>query len=287
MSDEREGQPPVIRGRGRMLAPRVRVLCYHSNNVSGTDYRNNDHIALAEDLRTLIALGVNIVPLQSVVAALNAGENIAGPAVALSCDDGSWFDWYDLEHPTFGLQASFRSIIESACEVRPALQISSFVIASPKDRRRLDQTCLAGMGWWGDDWWSAADSSGVMLIENHSWDHNHETLAPLEQFGDISRGGFSQICFRAAADFQIHQSQVFLNQFRSPRPGLFAYPYGECNDFLVEDYFPRFGSSIGIAAAFTTEPAPVDRNSNRWKIPRYVCGWHWKSTEELIQLLCD
>jgi hypothetical protein len=27
--------------------------------------------------------------------------------------------------------------------------------------------------------------------------------------------------------------------------------------------------------------------SDRWKLPRYVCGWHWKSPQELTSILSD
>lgn len=264
-----------------------RVLCYHANNVNGSSYHDNDHLALIEDLELLRSAGVAILPLSTIFKDWLAGLDYDHPVVALSCDDGSWFDWHDLEHPTLGLQPSFRTIIEGARAHQPDLQLTSFVIASPADRRRLDQTCLAGLGWWGDDWWAAAESTGLIAIENHSWDHHHDTLAPLQDFPEVPRGGFRQIDSQALADVQIRQAQDYLNRFRAPRPGLFAYPYGEYNDYLVEDYFPRFGADIGLAAAFTTEPAPIRRDSNRWRLPRYVCGWHWKAPEELLKVLRD
>ena len=56
---------------------RVPVLTYHSNNVGGNDYANNDHVALAADLRRIRALGLRIVPLSLVVD--NLAFEHAGP----------------------------------------------------------------------------------------------------------------------------------------------------------------------------------------------------------------
>lgn len=272
--------------QGKAVAT-IRVLCYHSNNISGNDYANNDHVALAEDIKLLHALGIPIVPLSMIVAGLGSEEVFSSPAVALSCDDGTWFDWHDVDHPKFGPQTSFRNILERERPHQPDLQMTSFVIASPEARTHLDQTCLVGLGWMGEDWWAAAEHSGVITIENHSWDHNHDSLAPAVDFPEVSRGGFRQIDSERIADFQIRQAQRYLNKFRSSRPGLFGYPYGEYNDYLAEEYFPRFGAEIGIAAAFTTDPAPITPTSNRWRLPRYVCGWHWKSPEDLLRILQD
>ena len=46
---------------------RVPVLTYHSMNVDGRDYANNDHVALAADLEWLHARAWQIVPLRAVV----------------------------------------------------------------------------------------------------------------------------------------------------------------------------------------------------------------------------
>src|SRR5689334_18329594 len=82
------------------IGMRVPVLTYHSNNVGGNDYANNDHVALAEDLGRIHAAGYRIVPLSRVVDARLGVADAASVenAVALCCDDGSWFDWHDLDH---------------------------------------------------------------------------------------------------------------------------------------------------------------------------------------------
>jgi hypothetical protein len=74
---------------------------------------------------------------------------------------------------------------------------------------------------------------------------------------------------------------------RAPRSGLFAYPYGETNDYLVQDYLPNRIAEHRLRAAFGTLPRPVERGSDRWNLPRFVCGHHWQSTDARAALLRD
>ena len=267
---------------------RVPVLTYHSNNVSGNDYASNDHAALEQDLRLLRREGRRIVPLSRVVDVLlgEAPEAEVDGAVALSFDDGSWFDWHDLMHPTWGPQRGFAGILrEFAAESGAPLHATSFVIVSPDARLTLDRTCLAGYGWWGDDWWRQATREGLLAIESHSWDHNHHTL-PVTAQREQRKGSFHPIDTHADADAEIRQAADWLDGFLAPhRASLFAYPYGESNDYLVHEYLPRFMREHRLRAAFDTEPGPVHRASNRWRLPRYVCGQHWDSPDGLLRVL--
>lgn len=266
---------------------RVAVLTYHSNNVAGPGYAQNDHVALAQDLGLLAQLGLPVHPLADVVEALRAGRGLA-PGVALSFDDGSWFDWHDLEHPTLGVQRSFANVLRDARAVHPArrLHATSFVIASPAARAQLDRSCLAGQGWWGDEWWDAALASGLLAIESHSWDHQHETLAATAS--GLPGGTFANLHDEAAADAEIRQASDWLDaRLPQRRTRLFAYPYGEYSDYLVHEYLPRQQAAHRLEAAFTTEPAPIAPGSDRWRLPRYVCGPHWNSPEALRVLLRD
>ena len=267
---------------------RVPVLTYHSNNVSGNDYARNDHVALAEDLRVLRRAGRRIVPLSRVVDVLLGeapGAAVEG-AVALSFDDGSWFDWHDLEHPTWGPQRSFVGVLRDfAAESGEPVHATSFVIVSPEARATLDRTCLAGCGWWSDAWWRPATSEGLLAIESHSWDHNHHTL-PVTAQHEQRKGTFRTIDTHADADAEIRQAADWLNAFLAPhRASLFAYPYGESNDYLVREYLPRHLHEHRLRAAFDTEPEPVHGASQRWRLPRYVCGQHWNSPDGLLRVL--
>ena len=267
---------------------RVPILAYHSNNVGGNDYADNDHVALAADLRRIHAAGLRIVPLARVVDVLlgAAPESTVDNAIALTCDDGSWFDWHDLDHPTCGPQRSFANILRDfAAETGAEAHMTSFVIVSPDARAILDRTCLIGRGWWSDDWWRDAEREGLIAIESHSWDHNHHTLPATAQ-REQRTGTFRTIDTQADADAEIRQASDWLDAHcRTPRAGLFAFPYGETNEYLLRDYLPKHVAEHRLRAAFGTEPRPLGRDSDRWNLPRYVCGHHWRSADELLRLI--
>ncbi|MFI4969853.1 MAG: polysaccharide deacetylase family protein [Lysobacterales bacterium] len=267
---------------------RVPVLTYHSNNIGGNDYASNDHVALAEDLRTIHRKRLRIVPLSRVVDVLlgEAAESAVENAVALSFDDGSWFDWHDLVHPACGPQRGFGGILRDfAATTGASVHATSFVIVSPAARTVLDRTCLIGRGWWGDEWWPGAQREGLIAIESHSWDHNHPTL-PMTAQRAQRKGTFRTIDTWADADAQIRQAGDWLDAHLAPhRASLFAYPYGESNAYLTSDYLPRFMHEHRLRAAFGTEPVPVHGSAPRWNLPRHVCGQHWKDPGELERLL--
>ena len=138
----------------------IPILTYHPMRIHGTDYASNDLVALAADLYILSELGLEIRPLHEVVAQWLASPTAldARPVVALTCDDGSDFDARDLPHPTWGVQRSVLGILsdyrQRHAASQPGLHITSFVIASPAARAELDRTCMAGLGWWNETWWS-------------------------------------------------------------------------------------------------------------------------------------
>jgi hypothetical protein len=269
---------------------KVPILTYHAMNIAGNDYADNDHVALAEDLRTIHRLGLRIVPLARIVDVLlgAAPESTVERAVGLSFDDGSWFDWYDLEHPTCGMQRGFAGVLRDFCAATGAqAPATSFVIVSPEARATLDRTCLIGRDWWGDEWWPQALRENRIAIESHSWDHNHATLEHTAH-STPRRGTFTTIDDYANADAEIRQASEWLDA-RLPmrKTRLFAYPYGDSNDYLVCDYLPRRIHEHGLSAAFAGHPQPVERDSNRWLLPRYVCGLHWHAPGELEALLRD
>ncbi|WP_154224197.1 polysaccharide deacetylase family protein [Marinicella rhabdoformis] len=262
----------------------VPILTYHSNNVLGNAYHNNDHVALAADLKLIEKLGLQVISLDQLMQ-WHQGQAVdvnVEHAVVLTCDDGSWFDYHDIEHPHFGLQRSFFNILKDHQQATGSkVHISSFVIVSPEGREELDKTCLAGLGWWKDDWWQKAQASGVMAIENHSWDHNHVTF-----HRDFSREkSFREVNDAPSCDHQLQQSQEYLNQTLNLKSRYFAYPYGNFSDYLKTQYLPQNAEKIGLKAAFTTEPSHVSKDSDIWAIPRYVCGEHWQKIDQLEGIL--
>ena len=270
---------------------RIPILTYHSLDIHGPGYGDNDLVAFAHDLERIYASGFEAMALSKVVDLWLADRKaLAGRrVVALTCDDGSDFDYRDLPHPVAGTTRSVYNVLAdfraAARWPRAAPSVTSFVIVSPRARATLDRTCLIGKGWWGDDWWKPAAASGLMEVASHGWDHNHESLPP-DDFPGVPRGNFDAIDNDALADYQIAQAAEYLRA-HAPNPGLalFAYPYGKSNPFLAGDYFPRRGEALGIRAAFADNPEPLHAGSDRWQMPRYVFRRDWRTPEGLQKVL--
>lgn len=270
---------------------RVPVLTYHAVNIAGNDYASNDHVAFAADLRMIDDMGLRIVPLRRVVEnLLGEAEHDLSGCVALSCDDGSDFDYFDLDHPQHGPQRSLFNTMrdlrtERGVDCQPDLQLTAFVIASMQARETMDVACLAGKGWMRDSWWRAANISGLMAIENHSFDHNHPCLSEPGP-GGMARGSFLEVNTAQRAEAQISVAQQILNDYLAPRhASLFCYPFGHVPEYLRDQWLPENGPKIGLKAAFGDGAQPVSQNSDIWNLPRYICGWHWKSPAELEAIL--
>ena len=167
------------------------------------------------------------------------------------------------------------------------LHATSFVIASPNARAAMDRACVFDRGWMNESWWPEAVATGLVGIANHSWDHNHECMDRVAQRNQ-EKGNFFCIDTQADADAQIRDAARYIVT-RAPNPsaGLFGYPYGHVNDFLRKDYLPSQAASDEpfVNAAFSTDAGCITRDSDRWNLPRYVCGWHWKSSAELQAIL--
>lgn len=273
----------------------IPILTYHSQNIDGNNYLGNDHIALREDLKLLTSLGWSVVPLFD-VARLIIGENVSLPerSVSITFDDGTNFDFEDLPHPHAGIQRSMLNIMRDFCGANPGAQptmhATSFVIASSDAREVMDRSCILGRGWMSDGWWMPAVESGLFHVANHSWDHCHDSLPHIAQRNQL-KGTFIGVDNKADADMQIKVAAEFVARV-APNPGveLFAFPYGPANPYLLEEYLPQQAKAGGgqfVRAAFSGEPAPITRGANRWYLPRYICGFHWKSTDELQSILRD
>ena len=267
---------------------RLPILTYQPMVIDGNEYAGNHLKAFAQDLREVTAAGFRIVPLREAISAWleGRGGELRG-AVAFCVEDGSDFDFVDLPHPSAGTQRSVFNAVQDFRRERPdaAAHVTSFVIASPEARAALDRACMLGRGWWSDHWWRDAIASGVMHIGNHSWDHHHESLPDSFSIG-ARRGTFATIDTRERADHEIRQAAAHLRT-HADNPGneLFAYPYGESNEYLAKEYLPRFGAELGLRAAFTDRPGYLEEGSDRWRVPRFMFGRDWKSPEGLRALL--
>lgn len=276
------------------------VLTYHSHHVVGNDYARNDHIALAVDLELIAALGCDLVSLDTLVDVFFGGAEDPAPdvrraLVTLTFDDGPIYDFEGFTHPQFGRQRGFLGIMQDfvsrhADGERHKLNATSFVIASPDARRVIEKTydaayTFVGAGAMTDEWWGPAIETGCISIANHSWDHLHPAL-PKVAHSRQARGDFTQVLSVQDADAQIADAGRFISAHTQGRHSpFFAYPFGQSNAFLAEEYLPQNAERLGLRAAFTDEPKPITGRESRWRLPRYICGHHWKSPEELGAIL--
>jgi peptidoglycan/xylan/chitin deacetylase (PgdA/CDA1 family) len=272
------------------MASRLIVLAWHSINVTGTDYATNDLVAFGEDLALLDRRGWTILPLADALAARAAGR-LPERTVCLTLDDGSIMDWHPFDHPTAGPQVPARDRLAAFADALPAdtrhrPHASVFVLASPEARAEMDRVDYFSLGVWGDDWWAAANASGRMSVENHSWDHNHPSLQTTVGPADRPRD-FLAIDEEATCRAELEPASDYIERAAGRRPRFFAYPWGQASEYLRREFLPTFGSSIGLEAALGCEAGPVTEASDRWFLPRYVCGRDWTSIEELDMVLDD
>lgn len=261
------------------------ILAYHSQNIAGDETANNDHVALAADLEALHAAGCRFVSLGTLVDALDAGSSPATdiPLVCLTFDDGCDFDVRTLEFPGYGLQTGLLQIMEAfvsrhGSAAQPGLHATSFVIASPEARRLIDRKSLFGSSHMSDDWWREADAHPMMAIGNHGWDHNHPDLDE-EHY---PRGGFTQISSHRHCRQQVVRAGEYIATKTGRMPRFFAYPFGESSEYIRTVYFPTLGEEHGCRAAIGTDPGLVSAGSDRWNLPRFVCGRDWSNPGELL-----
>ena len=264
------------------------MLAYHGNNIADNTYAGNDHVALREDLRSLHAAGWRPASLDLL---LDWHEGRVHDVAmrrrfVVTFDDGSDFDFRDMDHPTCGLQPALFTILrEFARDTGVFVPAHSFVIASPEARRQLDERSLVGRGWWNDDWWAAANASGQLFIESHGWDHLHPVLDSVAQREGLA-GDFRHVASHGDAERQLRESaDLIASRAGGRRPRYFAFPWGQYSAYLVSTYLPQHRSEHGYRAAFTTAGVPVTRTHDRWRLPRLVCGEAWRSTEELLAML--
>jgi peptidoglycan/xylan/chitin deacetylase (PgdA/CDA1 family) len=272
------------------MKARFVILAWHSIRVLENRYAANDLIAFGEDLATLDALGWTILPLADALDGLHAGT-LPDKVAVLTADDGSILDFEPFDHPTCGLQSSlaerlaaFRDTRTSGSMHRP--HVSAFAIASPAARDELDRTDYMGLNVWRDDWWAAANASGLISIENHSWDHNHGSLRQTVQ-RDNRRGDFRHIDTEPECRAEVDQASDYIEQCAGRRPEFFAYPYGQASDYLRHEYLPRYGRELGLRAALACDPEPVTVDSDIWHLPRYMFARDWKEPGDLARLLAD
>jgi len=272
---------------------RIIALAYHSQNINGDQYENNDHIALREDLSEIRRRKIPLVSLKDLCCNFQSRasrHDLPEIAVALSCDDGTTLDWENFSHPHHGQQISFAEILREHMLIthdERSHLLTSFVIASPTARKQIDAGCHAGYELSIEKWWKSAAMTGLIAIENHSWDHLHPCIDVVSQ-RENKKGDFSLIDSYDDADKQVRQAAEYINKALGTtghRTSLFAYPFGHFNDYLTNEYLPKYRHQHEMLAAFTTQPEVITEASNIFKLPRYVHGEAWTTPNELVKIL--
>jgi peptidoglycan/xylan/chitin deacetylase (PgdA/CDA1 family) len=264
------------------------ILTWHAANIVNNAYSGNDLVAFSEDLVVLDKKGWIILPLSDAIDRWRR-DDLPPKTVVLTVDDGPVLDFRDFEHPTCGLQVSiFKRLIEfskrPALNSRHRLHVSSFVIASAEARRELERVAFMDLKILPDDWWQKANQSGLMSIESHSWDHNHDLLERTAQRNN-DRGDFSFIETADECEAEVGWASDFIQHRSGRRPRFFAYPYGQSSHYLRLEYLPREGKRLGLVGALGCDPEPVSPSSDPWFLPRFVCGRDWRSGDELSSVL--
>ncbi len=161
-----------------------------------------------------------------------------------------------------------------------------------------------------DNWWYAAQHSGLMEIYNHSLDHDHNSIsgpvsdsdahfvstAPFAAGVFVAAGGYSsgiwngQGNFQSINNFNAANAEIVLSgQYIASKigvhPDLFAYPYGRHPEYLVNTFFPTYPNLHQIYAAFGTDAVYVTRSSNRYLMGRFVRSRDWHDAAGLKEIL--
>jgi peptidoglycan/xylan/chitin deacetylase (PgdA/CDA1 family) len=258
------------------------ILTYHVTRLDALSREGSDLLGLRADIGWLLGHGV---PLHSLDALLDPA---CERGVAITFDDGTRIDAESIEHPRLGRLPSALSILGEFQRQLPDWHASTFIIASPDARGALAAGLASDYGpdLMHERWWLQAERSGLLRLENHSWDHNHPLVTRSLQRDNL-RGSFHTIGTEAEAEGEIAQASDYIERAVGRRPRYFAYPFGEASHFLREDYLPRRGPQLGLSAAFSTEPRGLRSDDDRWFLPRFVSGRDWCSDDGLRELIAQ
>ena len=272
------------------MDPRGFVLTFHSHNISGGDYATNDHVALDRALALLEELRIPVLRLLDVVRHLRAGTFARLPRrfACITFDDGSDYDWRDLEFPGHGRQRSMGAILRAHSRKLLGLlwtrraHATTFVIASAEARREIAASALGDAGLMTDTWWREAQRSGLMDIGTHGWNHVHPAVSEMASRPELIEH-FDRIDTAHDAEAQVGKAFEAIHAAAGGDSArIFAYPYGQVSEYIARTHLP---AQSRILAAVTAVPLPVLANTDPWLVPRYVCGPDFNSDESLRRIV--
>lgn len=256
------------------------VLAYHMWRIESWDRTGADLLSLRADLDVITRSGIPVVSLDDLLSSrCSAG-------VAITFDDGTRMDAEPITHSRWGDIPSALSVLSEFAESPPRWKAASFVIGSPEARAAIALPLAADYGpdLLHDRWWRRAAMSGLLTIENHSWDHNHELVSKTLQRNN-ERGTFANVDHFDECHLEIALASEYIAERVGSRPRFFAYPYGESSTYMRETFLPAHGAGLGIEAALATDPRVIAGDQNRWCIPRFVAGRDWTTDDGLKSIL--
>lgn len=285
---------------------KVPILLYHTYDYASCTYDQHALLALAQDLETMEANNYKVMPLYWIaqwIVGDRDGSTMPDKVVGITFDDGPESDWVDANYGGCGT-TSAKAVLNNFKAAHSGLpwnspHATSFVLSSPVARGAINSTLLT------QSWWASAQSSGIMEIYNHSADHDHVNITsqlwdpylfrylPAAGYGDgdwFGKNQFSRINTYQEADVQVARSAAYISGVIGVWPDLFAYPFGGSGDvdaYMINTYFPTYGSEHGTYAAFCTGNQYASRSSNRWCIPRFThrSAWATTATDDVMNVL--
>ncbi|MFP2908385.1 hypothetical protein ACLESD_25700 [Pyxidicoccus sp. 3LFB2] len=233
----------------------VPILLYHSSAAGDSRARTDDPAtdgcsyervaakALRADLEELHAQGFTIVPVRWIAEwalGLRDGSTLPAKVVGITIDDGYNLDWWSDQPPRYPSWCNeARSIREVLVEFKAAHgdlpgyspHVSSFVIASPVARQKISTAGAPPHQYQyaTDDWWAAAQSSGLMGIYNHSADHDGDYINTWLPDGALGPG--FGIPVRSALPTPWNQALRWRNGACTPVPDVSDYGTKSQHDF--------------------------------------------------------
>lgn len=271
------------------VSSKVPVLTYHSSENyydEATMGCDTESAALERDLALIHSMGFTVIPAYWLVEwqrGWRGGNTLPDRSVVITFDDGHNADFLDNAdpwHPCAPIK-SMRAVLEEAATWdwsptygAPVPHATTFVIGSPTAREHIKGDMMS------DAWWSAASAHPLMEVQNHSLDHDHESIPEdtLDEKLDVllpAGGGKPRMTSTRISSFDqstdyVTVSAEYIEQKTGLWPDLFAYPFGPASSFMRDVYFPEQFEQHGTVAAFCGAGGYVTKESNPYCLERFV-----------------